>query len=62
LKRTERRKLISAPLRKAEKKGNLVNHNLVQLTKKIKKLEKVLKKFGKKGQKHHHKDGTSDSG
>ena len=36
--------------KKGRKKGNPVNHNFVQLTKKIKKLEKALKKSGKKGQ------------
>ncbi len=35
-------------------KSNPVNQNLSQLTNKIKKLEKVLKKSGKKGQKHHY--------
>jgi hypothetical protein len=35
--------------KKGGKKGNPVNHNFAQLTKKIKKLEKVLKKSGKKG-------------
>jgi hypothetical protein len=35
--------------KKGGKKGNPVNHNLAQLTKKIEKLEKALKKFGKKG-------------
>ncbi len=34
--------------RKGGKKGNPVNHNFAQLTKKIKKLEKALKKSGKK--------------
>jgi hypothetical protein len=36
---------------KGGKKGNPVNHNFPQLTKKIKKLEEALKKSGKKGQK-----------
>jgi hypothetical protein len=36
--------------KKGRKKGNPINHNFVQLTKKIKKLEKALKKSGKKGQ------------
>ncbi len=35
--------------KKGEKKGNPVNQNFAQLTKKIKKLKKVLKKSGKKG-------------
>jgi hypothetical protein len=47
--------------KKGGKKGNPVNHNFVQLTKKIKKLEKALKKSGKKGKKRHYKDSNSDS-
>ncbi len=35
--------------KKGGKKGNPVNHNFAQLTKKIDKLEKTLKKSGKKG-------------
>jgi hypothetical protein len=34
------------------KKGNPVNHNFAQLSKKIERLEKALKKSGKKSQKH----------
>ncbi len=47
--------------KKGGKKANPVNHNFVQLTKKIEKLEKALKKSGKKGQKRHYKDSNSDS-
>jgi hypothetical protein len=47
--------------KKGGKKGNPINQNLVQLTKKIEKLEKALKKFGKKGQKHRYKDSESVS-
>jgi hypothetical protein len=47
--------------KKGGKKGNPVNRNFAQLTKKIEKLEKVLKKSGKKGMKHHYKDSNSDS-
>ncbi len=47
--------------KKGGKKGNPVNHNFMQLTKKIKKLEKALKKSGKKGKKCHYKDSNSDS-
>ncbi len=47
--------------KKGGKKGNPVNHNFVQLTKKIEKLEKALKKSGKKGKKHHYKDSDSNS-
>jgi hypothetical protein len=46
--------------KKGGKKGNPVNHNFAQLTKKIKKLEKVLKKSGKKGQKRHYEDSNSN--
>jgi hypothetical protein len=46
--------------KKGGKKGNSVNHNFAQLTKKIEKLEKVLKKSGKKGQKRHHEDSDSN--
>jgi hypothetical protein len=47
--------------KKGGKKNYPVNHNFVQLTEKIKKLEKALKKSGKKGKKHHYKDSDSDS-
>ncbi len=36
--------------KKGRKKGNPVNQNFAQLTKKIETLEKALKKSGKKGQ------------
>jgi hypothetical protein len=42
-------------------KSNPVNQNFAQLTDKIEKLEKALKKSGKKGQKHHYEDSNSDS-
>jgi hypothetical protein len=42
-------------------KSNPVNQNFAQLTDKIKKLEKVLKKSGKKEQKRHYEDSNSDS-
>ncbi len=42
-------------------KSNPVNHNFAQLTNKIKKLEKALKKSGKKEQKCHYKDSYSNS-
>jgi hypothetical protein len=49
----------------ATKKGgynrNPVNQNFAQLTNKIKKLEKALKKSGKKGKKCRYKDSNSDS-
>jgi hypothetical protein len=47
--------------KKGEKKGNPVNQNFAQLTKKFKKLEKALKKSGKKGQKRHYEDNDSNS-
>jgi hypothetical protein len=47
--------------KKGGKKVNPVNHNFAQLIKKIKMLEKVLKKSGKKGKKRHYKDSDSDS-
>jgi hypothetical protein len=42
-------------------KSNPVNQNFAQLTDKIEKLEKALKKSGKKGQKCHYKDSDSYS-
>ncbi len=47
--------------KKGVKKDNPVNQNFVQLTKKIEKLEKVLKKSDKKGQKRRCEDSNSDS-
>ncbi len=47
--------------KKGRKKGIPVNHNFVQLTKKIKKIIKALKKPGKKGWKHSYEDSNSDS-
>jgi hypothetical protein len=46
---------------KGRYKSNPVNQNFAQLTNKIEKLEKVLKKSGKKGQKCHCKDSDSNS-
>ncbi len=42
-------------------KSNPVNQNFAQLTDKIEKLEKALKKSGKKEQQRHYKDSDSDS-
>ncbi len=42
-------------------KSNPVNQNFAQLTNKIKKLEKALKKSGKKGQKCRYEDSDSSS-
>jgi hypothetical protein len=47
--------------KKGGKKSYPVNQNFAQLTKKIDKLKKALKKSGKKGKKHHYKDRNSDS-
>ncbi len=47
--------------KKGGKKGNLINHNFMQLTKKIKKLKKALKKSSKKGKKRRYEDSDSDS-
>jgi hypothetical protein len=47
--------------RKDGKKGNPVNHNFAQLTKKIEKLKKALKKSCKKGKKCRYKDTDSNS-
>jgi hypothetical protein len=42
-------------------KSSPVNHNFAQLTDKINKLEKALKKSGKKGQMCRYKDSNSNS-
>jgi hypothetical protein len=47
--------------KKGGQKGNQVNHNFAQVTKKFKKLKKGLKKSGKKGRKCHYEDSDSDS-
>jgi hypothetical protein len=47
--------------KKGGRKGNPVNQNFAQLTKIIKKLEKALRKSGKKGQKHRYEDSDSNS-
>ncbi len=47
--------------KKGGKKNYPVNQNFAQLTKKIDKLEKALKKSGKKGKKHRYEDSDSDS-
>jgi hypothetical protein len=50
---------------RATKKGGYnqspVDQNFTQLTNKIKKLERALKKSGKKGKKRHYKDSNSNS-
>jgi hypothetical protein len=47
--------------KKGSKKGNPVNHNFAQLTKKIEKLNKALKKSGKKDKKRRYEDSNSNS-
>jgi hypothetical protein len=47
--------------KKGGKKNYPINQNFAQLTKKINKLEKALKKSGKKGKKRRYKDSNSDS-
>ncbi len=47
--------------KKGRKKNYPVNQNFAQLTKKIDKLEKALKKSGKKGKKCRYEDSNSDS-
>ncbi len=47
--------------KKGRYKSNPINQNFAQLTNKIKKLEKVLKKSGKKGRKRRYKDSNSNS-
>ncbi len=47
--------------KKGRKKNYPVNQNFAQLTEKIDKLEKALKKSSKKGKKCHYNDSDSDS-
>jgi hypothetical protein len=47
--------------KKGRKKNYPVNQNFAQLTEKIDKLEKALKRSGKKGKKCHYKDSNSNS-
>jgi hypothetical protein len=47
--------------KKGGKKNNPINQNFAQLTEKIKKPEKTLKKSGKKGKKRHYEDSNSNS-
>jgi hypothetical protein len=57
--RTE--KLSFCIAKKGRKKNYPVNQNFAQLTKKIDKFEKALKKSGKKGKKRHYEDSDSNS-
>jgi hypothetical protein len=47
--------------KKGGRKGNPINHNFAQLTKKIEKLKKALTKSGKNGKKCRYEDSDSDS-
>ncbi len=47
--------------KKGGKRSYPADQNFVQLTKKIEKLEKALKKSDKKGKKHRYEDSDSDS-
>ncbi len=47
--------------KKGGKKTNPKKQNVVQLSKKLDKLEKALKKLSKKPKKGHYKDSNSDS-
>ncbi len=57
----EKEKFDFRDIKKGGKKVNPINQNFAQLTKKIKKLEKVLKKSDKKGQTCHYEDSDSNS-
>jgi hypothetical protein len=57
--RTEKSSFCAA--KKGGKKNYPVNQNFVQLTNKIAKLEKALKKSGKKGKKRRYEDSNSNS-
>ncbi len=47
--------------KKGRYKSNSINQNFAQLTNKIKKLEKALKKSNKKGKKCCYEDSNSNS-
>ncbi len=47
--------------KKGGKRSYPSNQNFAQLTEKIKKLEKAVKKSGKKDKKRHYEDSDSDS-
>jgi hypothetical protein len=47
--------------KKGSKKANLVNQNLAQLSEKLDKLKKALKKPSKKRKMHRYKDSNFDS-
>jgi hypothetical protein len=47
--------------KKDGKKANPIKQNFAQLSKKLDKLEKALKKLSKKAEKHPYKNSNSDS-
>jgi hypothetical protein len=47
--------------KKGGKKGNHVNQNFLQLSKKLEKLKKAFKKLSKKAQKRQYEDSNSNS-
>ncbi len=57
--RTEKSSFRAA--KKGGKRSYPSNQNFAQLTKKIEKLEKALKRSGKKGKKYRYEDSNSDS-
>ncbi len=60
----EKDETLKASFRAANKGGKKSypsNQNFAQLTKKIEKLEKALKKSGKRGKKRRHEDSNSNS-
>ena len=62
--RFEKDRMDKSSFRAAKKggyKSNPVNQNFAQLTDKIKKLEKALKKSGKKGKKRLYENSHSNS-
>jgi hypothetical protein len=58
--RAERRKLIFVPPRKAERNPNPIKQNSAQLSTKLDKLVKALKKLRKKSKKRHYEDSNSN--
>ncbi len=54
-------KKATSAAKKGGKRSYPSNQNFAQLTEKIEKLEKALKKSGKKGWKRRYEDSASDS-
>ncbi len=57
----QKEKSDSRTAKKGGKKNYPVKNNFAQLTEKIEKLKKALKKSSKKGKKHHYEDSDSNS-